>query len=52
MLCSLDRIDSSSHYAPGNLQIVCRFANEWKSSRDNTEFKRLIEVVRGASAIG
>lgn len=52
MLCSLDRIDSTGHYEPGNLQIVCRFANEWKSSRDNTEFKRLIEVVRGASTIG
>jgi hypothetical protein len=44
--CSLDRIDSSGHYARGNLQVVCKFANRWKNASDNDEFKRLIELVR------
>jgi hypothetical protein len=43
---SLDRIDSNGHYARGNLQVVCKFANRWKSASDNEEFKRLIEMVR------
>ena len=30
-LPSLDRIDSNAHYEPGNLQVVCRFVNRWKS---------------------
>ena len=46
LLCSLDRIDSDGHYEPGNLQVVCRFANRWKSDGDDAEFRRLIEVVR------
>lgn len=29
--CSLDRIDSAGHYERGNLQVVCKFANQWKS---------------------
>ena len=44
--CSLDRIDSDGHYEVGNLQIVCRFANRWKSADDDDEFRRLIEHVR------
>jgi len=44
--CSLDRIDSNGHYEKGNLQVVCKFANRWKSASDNEEFKRLIETVR------
>ena len=44
---SLDRIDSDKHYEPGNLQIVCRFINFWKSDSDNEEFKRLLMLVRG-----
>lgn len=44
--CSLDRIDSSEHYERGNLQIVCKFANRWKSASDNDGFKRLIERLR------
>ena len=44
--CSLDRIDSAGHYGPGNLQVVCKFANRWKCASDNEEFKRLIELVR------
>ena len=46
LLCSLDRIDSNGHYEASNLQIVCRFANFWKSDRDNDEFQRLISIVK------
>lgn len=47
MLPSLDRIDSSGHYEHGNLQIVCRFINFWKQASDDSEFRRLLTVVRG-----
>lgn len=46
MLCSLDRIDSSGHYARGNLQVVCRFVNRWKSDSDDGQFRRLMGLVR------
>jgi len=46
MLCSLDRIESSAHYARGNLQIVCRFINRWKSDMDDAEFRRLLGILR------
>lgn len=49
LCCSLDRIESDGHYAPGNLQIVCKFINMWKSHRDDAEFRRLIEIVRQSS---
>jgi hypothetical protein len=49
MLCSLDRIDSDGHYEAGNLQVVCRFVNQWKSDTEDKEFRRLIALVRGAS---
>jgi hypothetical protein len=45
-LVSLDRIDSSGHYAPGNLQVVCRFVNRWKGADDNAGFKRLLRLVQ------
>jgi hypothetical protein len=44
---SLDRIDSSGHYERRNLQVVCKFINQWKGATDNEEFKRLIALVRG-----
>jgi hypothetical protein len=44
--CSLDRIDSSRHYEPGNLQVVCKFVNQWKGAMVNEEFKRLIAKIR------
>lgn len=47
MLPSLDRIDSSGHYEQGNLQIVCRFINFWKQASDDSEFRRLLNLVRG-----
>ncbi|WP_339107323.1 hypothetical protein [Thioclava sp. GXIMD4216] len=47
MLPSLDRIDSSGHYAKGNLQLVCRFINFWKQASDDGEFRRLLSIVRG-----
>lgn len=48
MLCSLDRIDSDGHYEVGNLQIVCRFVNRWKSDDDDRQFRRLLELVRSS----
>ena len=46
MRLSVDRIDSNGHYEPTNIQLVCRFANFWKSAGDNTRFKELIQVIR------
>lgn len=43
---SLDRIDSSKHYEPGNLQVVCKFVNKWKGAMDNQEFTRLLALLR------
>jgi len=43
---SVDRIDSNGHYDPSNVQLVCRFANFWKSSGDDSRFKELIQIVR------
>lgn len=50
MLASLDRIDSAGHYAPGNLQVVCRFINRWKGADDNALFLRLLGELRRAPA--
>lgn len=50
MRYSLDRIDSSGHYAPGNLQLVCRFINRWKGADQNGEFARLIRCVQSGTA--
>jgi hypothetical protein len=47
MRASLDRIDSSGHYEPANLQVVCRFINRWKSDSKNDSFIRLLTIVRG-----
>lgn len=43
---SPDRIDSNGQYIKGNIQIVCKFANFWKSNQGNDEFLRLIKLVR------
>jgi len=43
---SLDRIDSDGHYEVGNLQVVARFINKWKSSTPDDEFRRLVSLVR------
>jgi hypothetical protein len=48
MRASLDRIDSSCHYEIGNLQIVCKFANRWKSDFENNEFLRLINILKSS----
>ena len=47
LLPSVDRIDSDGHYEEGNLQIVCRFVNFWKSDTGDEEFRRLLKLVRG-----
>jgi len=44
---SLDRIDSDGHYEAGNLQVVARFINFWKRDTIDTEFRRLVALVRG-----
>lgn len=49
LLCSLDRIDSNGHYDRGNLQVVCRFVNGWKSDGDDKEFRRMLQLVRGVA---
>jgi hypothetical protein len=49
MLASLDRIDSSGHYTPDNVQIVCRFINRWKAADDDTLVRRLLEQLRTES---
>lgn len=49
MQCSLDRIDSNGHYEIGNLQIVCRFINRWKSDSIDSEFRRLIHIIKNSS---
>jgi hypothetical protein len=51
MFASLDRIDSSGHYEPGNLQVVCRFANRWKGASDDAEFRRLVGVLRSSVSV-
>lgn len=50
MLASLDRIDSNGHYERGNLQVVCRFLNRWKSDSDDSQFKRLVSVLMAYAA--
>jgi hypothetical protein len=50
MRLSVDRIDSNGHYEPKNVQLVCRFANFWKSSGDNSRFKELIDIIRSSNA--
>lgn len=46
LLCSLDRIDSDKHYEIGNLQVVCRFINMWKSAEKDSEVRRLVALLR------
>ena len=46
LLPSLDRINSDKQYEDGNLQVVCRFVNRWKSNTPDEEFRRLLSLVR------
>lgn len=46
LVVSVDRIDSDGHYAPGNLQLTCQFANLWKSDTTDEDFHALIDIVR------
>lgn len=43
---SLDRIDSDAHHEAGNLQVVARFVNRWKSDDSDKNFRRLLALVR------
>ena len=52
LLPSVDRIDSDGHYETGNLQIVCRFINSWKSDTSDEDFRRLLSLVRGEEGPG
>jgi hypothetical protein len=45
LLCSLDRINSNGDYERGNIQVVCRFINRWKSDMEDNEFRRLLGVL-------
>ncbi|MBV9570792.1 MAG: hypothetical protein JO056_06090 [Alphaproteobacteria bacterium] len=51
LLPSPDRIDSNGHYAPGNIQVVCQFANFWKRDMKHEEFMRLLTLVRNEEAV-
>ncbi len=46
LICSLDRIDSNGHYEKDNLQVVCKFANRWKSDSADSEFRRLLRLLK------
>ena len=39
---SVDRIDSSTNYRKGNLQLVCYMFNIWKGKLSNEEFKNWV----------
>ncbi len=40
---SIDRIDSSLGYVPGNIQLVCQWVNRAKNNHSNREFSRLLD---------
>lgn len=42
---SADRKDSKGHYEIGNMQIVCRFVNMWKSAMPDQKFRDLLKLV-------
>lgn len=48
LMPSLDRIDSNRHYEPGNLQVVARFVNRWKSDDSAANFARLVNLIRSS----
>jgi hypothetical protein len=43
---SLDRIDSNDHYSPGNVQLVCKWANYAKNASSDGEIKYVIARLR------
>jgi hypothetical protein len=51
LLASLDRIDSDRDYEEGNLQVVCRFINRWKSDDTDEQFLKLLAYVRASQAL-
>lgn len=51
MWVSVDRIDSSAHYTPDNIQLVCRFINRWKGADEDVLVRRLLDSLRGEISI-
>jgi hypothetical protein len=51
LLPSLDRIDSNGHYEKRNLQVVCKFINAWKNDTADSEFTRLLALVRNEESV-
>jgi hypothetical protein len=49
LAASPDRIDSDQGYEPGNIQMVCWFANRWKSNDSDANFRRLIDLFRSGT---
>ena len=50
--CSAHSTESTAeHYERGDLQVVCRFINRWKSDSNDKTFKRLIELVRSTGEV-
>ena len=46
---SIDRIDSDKGYVPGNVQLVCQWANKAKGSHPNED---MVEIIRGLRVAG
>jgi hypothetical protein len=46
---SIDRKDSSLGYIPGNIQLVCKWANVAKGNRPDCELIEIIEEIRASS---
>jgi len=44
---SIDRIDSGRGYVPGNVQLVCQWANKAKGSHSNGEFRAVLAEYLG-----
>jgi hypothetical protein len=49
LVMSVDRIDSDRGYEPDNIQLVCLFANLWKSDASDDVFAALIDIIRRGS---
>lgn len=48
---SVDRIDSEKGYVPDNIQLVCKWVNLGKGSKNNSDFRRLLLELQKAPHI-